>query len=131
MDPIHSPIALKNTKFLGILHSLCAKGHGGGHILTLYMLVCSVTICSSIHDHTDSHCFMKLLQGQLKETLFDWPQGESQGNMVQKSQRILQENKVAYINGEINEYVLIFRYPASPSTLSSIVKHFGYMFWST
>ncbi|EDL09971.1 cysteine dioxygenase 1, cytosolic, isoform CRA_d [Mus musculus] len=28
---------------------------------------------SSIHDHTDSHCFLKLLQGNLKETLFDWP----------------------------------------------------------
>lgn len=43
---------------------------------------------------------MKLLQGQLKETLFDWPEGKSHGDMVQKSQRILQENKVAYINGE-------------------------------
>lgn len=62
--------------------------------------VCFCTICSSIHDHTDSHCFMKLLQGQLKETLFNWPEGKSKGDMVQKSQRILQENKVAYINGE-------------------------------
>lgn len=61
------------------------------------------TTCSSIHDHTDSHCFMKLLQGQLKETLFDWPEGKSHGDMVQKSQRILQENKVAYINGEENK----------------------------
>ncbi|XP_034727667.1 cysteine dioxygenase type 1 isoform X1 [Etheostoma cragini] len=56
---------------------------------------------SSIHDHTDSHCFMKLLQGQLKETLFEWPDNKSQGEMVQKSQRILQENKVAYINDSI------------------------------
>ncbi|XP_031161371.1 cysteine dioxygenase type 1 isoform X1 [Sander lucioperca] len=56
---------------------------------------------SSIHDHTDSHCFMKLLQGQLKETLFEWPDSKSQGEMVQKSQRILQENKVAYINDSI------------------------------
>ncbi|XP_068617205.1 cysteine dioxygenase type 1 [Brachionichthys hirsutus] len=54
---------------------------------------------SSIHDHTDSHCFMKLLQGQLTETLFDWP--ESHGDMVQKSQRVLQENRVAYINDTI------------------------------
>lgn len=56
---------------------------------------------SSIHDHTDSHCFMKLLQGQLKETLFEWPENKSQGEMVQKSERILQENKVAYINDSI------------------------------
>ncbi|KAJ0067890.1 hypothetical protein NL108_011667, partial [Boleophthalmus pectinirostris] len=52
---------------------------------------------SSIHDHTDSHCFMKLLQGQLKETLFEWPENKK-GVMVQKSQRVLVENKVAYIN---------------------------------
>lgn len=50
---------------------------------------------------------MKLLQGQLKETLFDWPDSKSQGDMVQKSQRILQENKVAYINGEKPDSVLI------------------------
>lgn len=67
--------------------------------MTLYACV-FLTICSSIHDHTNSHCFMKLLQGQLKETLFGWPDVKSQGDMVQKSQRILQENKVAYINGE-------------------------------
>ncbi|XP_033946913.1 cysteine dioxygenase type 1 [Pseudochaenichthys georgianus] len=56
---------------------------------------------SSIHDHSDSHCFMKLLQGQLKETLFDWPENKSKGEMVLKSQRILQENTVAYINDSI------------------------------
>ncbi|KAJ3604181.1 hypothetical protein NHX12_028922 [Muraenolepis orangiensis] len=56
---------------------------------------------SSIHDHTDSHCFMKLLQGQLKETLFDWPCDKTHGDMLQKSQRILQENQVAYINDSL------------------------------
>lgn len=63
--------------------------------------LCFLTLCSSIHDHTDSHCFMKMLQGQLKETLFEWPDNKSQGDMVQKSQRILQENEVAYINDSI------------------------------
>ncbi|XP_028314494.1 cysteine dioxygenase type 1 [Gouania willdenowi] len=53
---------------------------------------------SSIHDHTNSHCFMKMLQGQLKETLFDWPDDKSEGSMVQRSERILLENTVAYIN---------------------------------
>ncbi|KAM6954277.1 cysteine dioxygenase type 1 [Aplochiton taeniatus] len=56
---------------------------------------------SSIHDHTDSHCFMKLLQGQLKETLFEWPDRKPLGSMVQKSQRLLQENQCAYINDSI------------------------------
>lgn len=54
---------------------------------------------------------MKLLQGQLKETLFDWPEGKSHGDMVQKSQRILQENKVAYINGEENKRKVAHQFP--------------------
>jgi cysteine dioxygenase len=28
---------------------------------------------SGIHDHSDAHCFVKLLDGQLKETMFGWP----------------------------------------------------------
>ncbi|XP_039522160.1 cysteine dioxygenase type 1 [Pimephales promelas] len=56
---------------------------------------------SSIHDHTDAHCFMKLLQGQLKETLFEWPDRKLPAGMVQKSQRVLLENQCAYINDSI------------------------------
>ncbi|XP_038852824.1 cysteine dioxygenase type 1-like [Salvelinus namaycush] len=58
---------------------------------------------SSIHDHTDSHCFMKMLQGELKETLFEWPNNKTQdvGDMVQKSQKILKENQCAYINDSV------------------------------
>ncbi|XP_060786791.1 cysteine dioxygenase type 1 isoform X1 [Neoarius graeffei] len=56
---------------------------------------------SSIHDHTDSHCFLKLLQGQLKETLFEWPDGKAHDEMIQKSQHILRENQCAYINDSI------------------------------
>lgn len=52
---------------------------------------------------------MKLLQGQLKETLFEWPDGKCRGDMVQRSQRVLQENKVAYINGE-RTTVYIYKY---------------------
>ncbi|XP_055379469.1 cysteine dioxygenase type 1 [Condylostylus longicornis] len=28
---------------------------------------------SAIHDHADSHCFMKMLQGELCEIRYDWP----------------------------------------------------------
>ncbi|KAM9822240.1 cysteine dioxygenase type 1 [Syngnathus typhle] len=55
---------------------------------------------SSIHDHSDSHCFMKMLQGELKETLFDWPKEEG-GDMTERSHRILEDNSVAYINDKI------------------------------
>lgn len=55
-------------------------------------------IYSSIHDHTDSHCFLKMLQGNLKETLFAWPDKKS-NEMIKKSERTLRENQCAYING--------------------------------
>ncbi|XP_041988405.1 cysteine dioxygenase type 1 [Aricia agestis] len=29
---------------------------------------------SAIHDHADSHCFMKLLSGSLEEVRYDWPE---------------------------------------------------------
>uniref|UniRef100_A0A8C8R6U0 Cysteine dioxygenase n=1 Tax=Pelusios castaneus TaxID=367368 RepID=A0A8C8R6U0_9SAUR len=56
---------------------------------------------SSIHDHTDSHCFMKILQGNLKETLFEWPGKKSSGAMTKKSERVLGENQCAYITDSI------------------------------
>nr|Q6NWZ9.1 RecName: Full=Cysteine dioxygenase type 1; AltName: Full=Cysteine dioxygenase type I; Short=CDO; Short=CDO-I [Danio rerio]AAH59531.1 Cysteine dioxygenase, type I [Danio rerio]AAH67344.1 Cdo1 protein [Danio rerio] len=56
---------------------------------------------SSIHDHTDSHCFLKLLQGQLKETLFDWPDRKLQSGMKPRGQSVLQENQCAYINDSL------------------------------
>ncbi|XP_025046171.1 cysteine dioxygenase type 1 isoform X2 [Pelodiscus sinensis] len=56
---------------------------------------------SSIHDHTDSHCFMKILQGNLKETLFEWPGKKGTGAMTKKSERVLGENQCAYIHDSI------------------------------
>lgn len=77
----------------------------GSHTVTRCVseFLCVFYHRSSIHDHTDSHCFLKLLQGQLKETLFEWPdqKGSPPGGMVQKSQQILLENQCAYINDSI------------------------------
>uniref|UniRef100_A0A6I8NYQ5 Cysteine dioxygenase n=1 Tax=Ornithorhynchus anatinus TaxID=9258 RepID=A0A6I8NYQ5_ORNAN len=55
---------------------------------------------SSIHDHTNSHCFLKMLQGSLKETLFEWPDKKS-NEMMKRSERVLRENQCAYINDSI------------------------------
>ncbi|NXL08162.1 CDO1 dioxygenase, partial [Mesembrinibis cayennensis] len=48
---------------------------------------------SSIHDHSDSRCFMKILQGNLKETLFEWPEKKGNGEMTKKSEQVLRENQ--------------------------------------
>lgn len=70
---------------------------GLDHLLSSVVFLC---IYSSIHDHTDSHCFLKMLQGNLKETLFAWPDKKS-NEMIKKSERILRENQCTYINGNI------------------------------
>ncbi|XP_045184749.2 cysteine dioxygenase type 1-like isoform X2 [Mercenaria mercenaria] len=53
---------------------------------------------SSIHSHADAHCFMKVLDGQVQEQLYDWPsesEGEKQMNLKAVSK--YEKNQVAYI----------------------------------
>ncbi|NP_001083506.1 cysteine dioxygenase type 1 L homeolog [Xenopus laevis] len=56
---------------------------------------------SSIHDHANSHCFLKILQGSLKETLYEWPKKKSNTEMVKKAEGVLKLNQCAYINDSI------------------------------
>lgn len=72
------------------------------------MLVCwGPSHSSTIHDHANSHCFLKLLSGVLQEVKFDWPQqglGEQQEGgqeMVCKDVNCLKVNGVCYINDSI------------------------------
>lgn len=61
-----------------------------------------------------------MLQGQLKETLFEWPEKKPHGDMVQKSQRVVQENKVAYINGEKQAQSLLNHTSSAPTSVTRI-----------
>lgn len=55
---------------------------------------------SSIHDHADSHCFLKVLDGRLKETQFPWPsESEPEKPIEPKGSRFYETNEVNYING--------------------------------
>nr|XP_033784960.1 cysteine dioxygenase type 1 isoform X2 [Geotrypetes seraphini] len=74
---------------------------------------------SSIHDHTDSHCFLKMLQGNLKETLFEWPDKKINEEMVKKSENVLKENQCAYINDSIG----LHRVENSSHTESAVSLH--------
>ncbi|XP_069784885.1 cysteine dioxygenase type 1-like isoform X2 [Narcine bancroftii] len=57
---------------------------------------------SSIHDHVDSHCFLKILQGQLKETLFNFPDvNQKNQELSKKLESIYDENQCTYINDKI------------------------------
>jgi len=58
---------------------------------------------SSIHDHSNSHCFMKMLHGELVESRFAWPTDTEEEediptHMVQTGETRIQLNDVCYIN---------------------------------
>ncbi|XP_078482906.1 cysteine dioxygenase type 1-like isoform X2 [Ciona intestinalis] len=55
---------------------------------------------SCIHDHSDAHCFMKVLQGDLTETKFEWPEND-QAPMIPCGNEYVQRDEVAYINDSI------------------------------
>ncbi|CAF3668550.1 unnamed protein product [Rotaria sp. Silwood1] len=56
---------------------------------------------SSIHDHTNSHCFLKCLQGKLIETRYTWPTNDKEESMHIINRTELIEGQVAYINDSI------------------------------
>ncbi len=71
------------------------KGNGKFNMI---LLCWGESQASGIHDHSNSHCFMKLVDGQLCETLYEWPAGD-ETEMSEKKKTVLKENDVAYING--------------------------------
>ncbi|NXH97734.1 CDO1 dioxygenase, partial [Pachycephala philippinensis] len=93
-----NPNPLANTLYFRYTRNLVDNGNGK---FNLMILCWGEGHGSSIHDHTDSHCFMKILQGNLKETLFEWPEKKGNGEMTKKSERVLRENQCAYINDSI------------------------------
>lgn len=66
---------------------------------------------SAVHDHADSHCFMKMLDGSLNEIRFAWPDentgscpatGDVENNGLQViGSSMLERNGVCYINGKV------------------------------
>lgn len=55
---------------------------------------------SSIHNHTNSHCFMKCLQGTLIETRYAWPETEGAPMHILANTE-MKEGDVAYINDDL------------------------------
>ena len=62
---------------------------------------------SSIHDHSNAHCFMKCLEGELLETQYEWPETSEEDKdkeMVAKCRTPLLKNQVCYINGNTKDF---------------------------
>lgn len=56
---------------------------------------------SPIHDHSNSHCFMKILQGTLKETRYAWPEEGQKNEMVPTEDFCLNRDKVKYMSDKL------------------------------
>ncbi|XP_044746788.1 cysteine dioxygenase type 1 [Coccinella septempunctata] len=55
---------------------------------------------SGIHDHANSHCFMKVLQGSIEEVKFAWPTSEGE-ELKEIGRTKLELNDTCYINNSI------------------------------
>ena len=55
-----------------------------------------------MHDHSGSHCFMKIMEGQLVETLFAWPRDPIvEEQLTEIDSKTYENNQVAHICGKI------------------------------
>lgn len=66
----------------------------------LLILVWSPGKGSAIHDHANAHCCMKVMKGQLLESLYDVPDHEGDA-MVPKRETVLHRDEVGYISDQI------------------------------
>ncbi|KAJ5831819.1 hypothetical protein N7474_000130 [Penicillium riverlandense] len=58
---------------------------------------------SPIHDHANAHCIMKILAGELEETVYHMPDqdAETKAPLEIKSQKVYRSNEVTYISDDI------------------------------
>ncbi|KAI0160916.1 RmlC-like cupin domain-containing protein [Hypoxylon sp. FL1284] len=78
--------------------NLVDEGNGKANLL---VLVWTPGKASPIHDHGNAHCLMKILRGSLTETRYEFPDGDKQKPMQIKSEKVLEDNGVAYMADEL------------------------------
>jgi len=74
--------------------------HGGNGKYNIMTLCWGEGQQSSIHDHPTSHCFLKVIEGNMRETQYEWPK-EGQEEMVVKCVNDAKVNDTCYINDDI------------------------------
>lgn len=77
--------------------------HEGNGKFNLMLLCWAEGNQSTIHDHAGAHCFMKVLDGTLKEVQYHWPTDETDpdGAMVESNCSEAKTNDVIYIHDRI------------------------------
>ncbi|KJH42491.1 cysteine dioxygenase type I [Dictyocaulus viviparus] len=57
---------------------------------------------SSIHDHSNAHCFVKILEGVLVETKYAWPEDSNfEAPLKRLDQNYFEENSVSYMSDKL------------------------------
>ncbi|MCJ1372585.1 Cysteine dioxygenase [Loxospora ochrophaea] len=84
--------------------NLVDRGNGKSNLL---ILVWTPGKGSPVHDHANAHCVMKVLQGCLQETQYDWPKGEIRETQKEtplnvKKETIFKENQVTYMSDNVS-----------------------------
>ncbi|CAB3400936.1 unnamed protein product [Caenorhabditis bovis] len=72
----------------------------GNDKYNLMILCWGPGMASSIHDHTDAHCFVKMLEGTLTETKYAWPEEEGQ-HMRTIEENDYETNGVSYMSDKL------------------------------
>lgn len=83
--------------------NLIDEGNGKSNLL---ILVWSPGKGSTIHDHANAHCVMKVLKGKLQEDLYSWPDQEQIENGQISPPRLTKqtiygENQVTYMSDKL------------------------------
>ncbi|KAL7628069.1 hypothetical protein AAE478_002265 [Parahypoxylon ruwenzoriense] len=96
-DKEWSKYAMGNAN-MAYTRNLVDEGNGKANLL---VLVWTPGKSSPIHDHGNAHCLMKILRGDITETRYDFPEGDEQKPMRLKSEKVHNENAVAYMADEL------------------------------
>ncbi|KAI1767746.1 RmlC-like cupin domain-containing protein [Hypoxylon sp. FL1150] len=92
-----SRYAMANSD-MAYTRNLVDQGNGKANLL---VLVWTPGKASPIHDHGNAHCLMKILQGTLTESRYEFPDGDEEQPMRLKSEKVLVNNAVAYMADEL------------------------------
>eukprot|EP00128_Syssomonas_multiformis_P009043 Colp12_sorted_trinity150504_noHs@18502 len=78
--------------------NLVSEGNGKYNLMVLCW---AEGQASSIHDHANAHCFMKVLDGECDEALYEWSEVNSEHEMHPKRILRYKKDQVAYIHDKI------------------------------
>lgn len=77
--------------------------HEGNGNFNLILMCWPEDAMSAIHDHSDSHCFMRVLEGEVKEIRYNWPEqsSKSDGSLEESSVTTLPSGNTLYMSDEL------------------------------